>query len=400
MNDNRPVRAYVVIFLTVVATVIVPVLALNYTLGLRSLGGGNAVLEASRWQQASHGVTYAPPLSNNRPFKTARLFDRLPDINTVVLGSSTAMGVTQDMFPERMRIYNFAQTGNALLTAISEAEYLQARQPAVKWLVIPLDWALGFIYEAGTPGYMELTPPATTAVDALPAVPLTKQLQDALSLPRVRNLASIIKSIARSDAKWAAFRDVFLENAGAEYRCADRTPARDFDTIFRGTCTGFRFDGSATFGNLEAVAPRRAEALNASAAVASSKYALALARTGGAPNPVILDRVAALARAMRERGGGVILFMPPLLPGLERVLLDSPQTGVPLRRTREALDQWARAQNLVIIDGGQSERYACRVPEFVDEHHATAKCYARLFGRYWRDTSIAGKVHAGLYGVE
>ncbi|MEO7728863.1 MAG: hypothetical protein ABIS45_16550, partial [Burkholderiales bacterium] len=310
MNDTRPARAYVIVFLLAAATVLLPVLLLNYTLGLRGLGGGNAVVKASRWQQATHGVTYAPPLSNNRPFKTARLFDRLPAINTVVFGSSTAMGVTQEMFPERMRIYNFAQTGNALLTVIGEAEFLQVRQPAIKWLVIPLDWALGFIYETGTPGSMELTPPAAAA--ALPAVPLTQQLQDALSLPRVRNLLGILKSLVRADSPSAAFRDVFLEDAGAEYRCPDGTPARDFDTIFRGTCTGFRFDGSATFGNLEPVAPRRAETLIASAVVASSKYAIALARSGGAPNPAILERIAALARVMQARGGGVILFMPPL----------------------------------------------------------------------------------------
>ncbi|MEO7725847.1 MAG: hypothetical protein ABIS45_01180, partial [Burkholderiales bacterium] len=77
----------------------------------------------------------------------------------------------------------------------------------------------------------------------------------------------------------------------------------------------------------------------------------------------------------------------------------APHTKVQLQLTRDALDKWARAQNLVIIDGGQSERYACRVPEFVDEHHATAQCYARIFGRYWRDAALPGKVGAGLYPV-
>ncbi len=60
------------------AAVLLPVLALNYILGLKSLGGAAAVAPASAWQQATRGVTYAPPLSNNRPFKSARLFDRLP----------------------------------------------------------------------------------------------------------------------------------------------------------------------------------------------------------------------------------------------------------------------------------------------------------------------------------
>ena len=385
MDANRQQRIYVVTFLTAMAAVLLPVLALNYILGLRSLGGGNAVVvQASEWQHATHGVTYAPPLSNNRPFKTARLFDRLPEIDTVVFGSSTAMGITQAMFPHG-RIYNFAQTGHPLMSVVAEAESLQRRQPAIKWLVIPLDWALGFIYEPGTPGSDEVAPPGTAGDSAVSVVPLGQQLQDALSLPRIRNLIGILKNIARAPSSLGAFRELFLQDAGNDYRCADGTPARDFDTIFRGTCTGFRDDGSATFGNLEPVAPSRAAALIASAVVASSKYAIALAQTNGEPNRIMLERIAALARAMRTRGGGIILFMPPLLPGLERALLNAPHTQVQLQHTKDALDEWARAQNLVIIDAGQAERYGCLVPEFVDEHHALPQCYGRVFARFWSD---------------
>ena len=122
MDTGRSHVNYVIIFALAAAAVLLPVLALNFLLGLRSLGGGAAVIHASEWQQATHGVTYAPPLSDNRPFKSARLFDRLPDINTVVFGSSTAMGITQSMFAAGMQIYNFTQTGNALTTVIAEAE--------------------------------------------------------------------------------------------------------------------------------------------------------------------------------------------------------------------------------------------------------------------------------------
>ena len=107
MDTARQHARYVTIFAVAAAAVLLPVLALNYLLGVRSLGSGDLVMLASRWQQATHGVTYALPLSENRPFKSARLFDRLPEINTVVFGSSTAMGITQNAFPEGMRIYNF-----------------------------------------------------------------------------------------------------------------------------------------------------------------------------------------------------------------------------------------------------------------------------------------------------
>ena len=111
----------------------------------------------------------------------------------------------------------------------------------------------------------------------------------------------------------------------------------------------------------------------------------ALTKSGGEPNPVILERIAALARSMQARGGGVILFMPPLLPGLERALLNAPHTAAQLQRTKQILDAWARAHDLIIIDGGQCERYGCVAHEFVDEHHALPECYTRIFTRFWND---------------
>jgi hypothetical protein len=397
MDARASHRLYVVIMMTTAAAVLLPVLALNYVLGLRSLGGGKAVIQASEWQQATHGVTYAPPLSDNRPFKTARLFDRLAGIDTVVFGSSTVMGVTQQMFPPGAAVYNFAQSGNALMTMVAEAEFLQRRQPTLKWFVIPLDWALGFVYQPGAPGSEELVPPAADAPAVSVGVPLMQQLQDALSLPRIRNLFLILKGIAQAPSPARAFHEIFVQDAGSEYQCADGAKGRDFDTIFRGTCTGFRYDGSATFANLESVAPRRAAALIASAVVASSKYAVALAQSRGEPNPLILERIAVLARNMQSRGGGVILFMPPLIPGLERALLNAPHTRSHLQHTKDVLAQWAHAQNLVIIDAGQAERYGCLVAEFVDEHHALPQCYERIFGRYWKDAREPGKVRAGLW---
>ena len=385
MDAARQQLTYVWIFVAVSAAALLPVVGLNFMLGMRSLGGGDVAVRASAWQEATRGVTYSPPLSNSRPFKSARLFDRLPEINAVVFGSSSAMGITQSMFPPGIAAYNFAQTGNRLLTVISEAEFLQRRQPGVKWLVIPLDWALGFLYEPGTPGPENLAPPASGTPAPGAEVPLARRLADAVSLPRVKNLLGILAQIARAPAPAHAFREMFLQDESDEYRCADGTPARDYDTIFRGTCTGFRYDGSATFANLEPVPVRRAGALIASAVVPSSKYSMALTQSGGVPNPVILERLAVLAQEMKTRHGGALFFLPPLLPGLERALLDSPHTRGPLMRTKQELEQWARAHGLVIIDAGQSERYGCVAPEFVDEHHALPACYARIFSRFWRD---------------
>jgi hypothetical protein len=190
---------------------------------------------------------------------------------------------------------------------------------------------------------------------------------------------------------------MFLAGGGDEYHCADGTPARDFDTIFRGTCTGFRYDGSATFANLEPVAPRRVEALIASAVVPSSKYAIELIKAGGVPHPLVLERLDGLARDLRQSGGRLLLILPPLLPGMEHALLDSPHTAPQLARTKQELARWAKSADVVIIDAGQSERYGCAATEFVDEHHALPACYARIFARFWNAGGNSTKLPAGLF---
>lgn len=402
MREPHAYRRYVMVFVALAATVLLPVVALNYLLGLRSLGGADVVQQASRWQQATHGVTYAPPLSANRPFKSARLFDRLPEINAIVFGSSTMMGVTQAMFPDGIAIYNFSQTGNELPMALGEAEYLQEKHVAqLKLVVVPLDWALGFIYHApAAPGQITVAPPEADAPAQRTKVSVADQLQDALSLPRVKNLFGIIGQIARAPAPAGAFRAMFLQDAGEDYRCADGLPARDFDTIFRGSCTGFRYDGSATFANLDPVAPRRVDALIASAVVPSSKYAVDLIKSDGLPNPLLLERLAQLAGKLRQAGGRLLLILPPLLPGMERAFLDAPQTAIQLARTKQRLAQWARETNVQIIDAGQSERYGCTAPEFVDEHHALPACYARIFERFWKAGGNSTKLAAGLYAPD
>ncbi len=402
MTATQTHRRYVIAFAAACAVVLLPVIALNYLLGVRSLGGGDAVTEASRWQQATRGVTYAPPLSANRPFKSARLFDRLPELNAIVFGSSTMMGVTQEHFPSGVVIYNFSQTGNELPGALGEAEYMQRRYPAaMKLAVVPLDWALGFLYRgAGAAGQVVVAPPEANAPAVSSDVPLPRQLQDALSLPRVKNLFSSLAQIARSPSPVAAFRGMFLPGGSEDYRCADGTPARDFDTIFRGSCTGFRYDGSATFANLEAVSPRRVEALIASAVVPSSKYAIDLIKAGGAPQPLLLERLANLARGLRQADGRLLLILPPLLPGMERAFMNSPHTAAPLALTKKTLAEWAKSADVVIIDAGQSERYGCTATEFVDEHHALPACYARIFTRFWNAGGNSTKLPAGLFTVD
>lgn len=364
---------------------LLPISILNLILLSDTLGNNRKALLASQWQQRTQGITYAPTLSDTHLFKTLRLNDRMAEINTVVFGSSTAMGISQQAFPGTLRIYNFAQSGHPLSAVIGEAEYIQQHARNIKWLVIPLDWSIGFIYQHAEPPVTDLSAAAVMqqVQSAVKPVPLLERMRDTLSYPRIASLLEIFKTILRAENKLAAFRGYFLQDGSDDYRCADGTPGKDFDTIHRGTCTGFRFDGSATFANSSRVGNARSLILSATAS--SSKYHQNLALTKGVPDALLLQRLAALGERARQHGGGVVLFMPPLLSGMEAEFLRHPQLAIHLQNTKRMLGEWARAQHLVILDAGQAERFGCGAEEFIDEHHAAATCYDKIFQAFWRN---------------
>ena len=179
----------------------------------------------------------------------------------------------------------------------------------------------------------------------------------------------------------AMFRQYFLQATSDDYRCGDGSLAKDFDTLYRGTCTGFRHDGSATFANLEPV--RNARPLILSATSSSSQYAINLIHRQGEPNPAMLRHLETLARQAENRGGKMLLILPPLLPGMEDAFLHHPQWSTLLSHSKDVLRTWATRRNIVIIDAGQSERLGCNASEFVDEHHALSTCYDKIFESFW-----------------
>ncbi len=381
-------RRYVYQLASILGFSILAILAMNLQLERNDLGGNGKAFLASRWQQNTRGVTYSPPLSSTRLFKTLRFIDRLPEINTLIFGSSTAMGVRADSFPPPMKAYNFSQTGNPLLSVIGEVEYIQSHDPNIVNFVIPLDWSLDFIYMKGNPVPADLSPPAMRDRGNLP--PLTARMKDALSLPRIKNLSIVIGEILRSREKWVSAERLFFDASSSDYLCPDGEIARDYDTMYRGTCTGFRYDGSATFGNLERVSKGEVASLILDATIPSSKYSLALEDSKGEPSPVILE---ALSKIVQNAKGRVIFFMPPLLPGMEKRFLSMPPYSGYLEHTKSALDAWARKENVVIVDAGESEKYGCTAEEFVDQHHAVYSCYEKIFAKFWKE----GADRKGIY---
>lgn len=388
---------YIAIFLVVVGILLALILVLNMQLGERALGGPESTRLASEWQQQSKGVTYAPPTTRTRPFKSLRLADRINDINAVILGSSTGMGIRADLLPDPLRAYNFTSTANATSNLIGEAEYLLTQHgDRLRFMLVGLDWSIGMIYYDTPPAVVDLSPRTALSGASHPPVALHRKITDALSYPKVVNLLKALRSVVRADNPADSFQRTFFDIAGSPYSCADGDTARDFDVVNRGICLGFRYDGSWTFGGEKRLSPARAAVLARAAAAPSSKFSHYLCQSGGKPNPEYLRRFGAAAQRMAQQGGRMVFMLPPMIPGMELAMDETPANRACLAQTKSTIEQWAQQYKITVIDAGASERYGCEAGEFLDEHHAYPECHRRVLDFYFR-AQQDGRVKPGLF---
>ena len=380
-----PSARYVMVLLATTGLILGLILGLNLLLGERALGGPKVTRLASEWQQQSKGVTYAPPITAARRFKALRLADRMPGISAMAFGSSTAWGITADAMPEGYGFYNFGVTGNSLANIIGEIEYFLVQYPdRLKLLVVPMEWAIGSVYDRSPPPTMNLAPNAVLAEAEQSVVSMSRKIQDALSYPKVANLLLALRSLFQAPEPLAGARSLFFGVAGDTYQCADGSLARDFDVVNRGQCAGFRYDGSWSFGGEKRLTVARAAALSRAAAAHSSKFSHALCITGGEPNPEYLRRLMKVAQALSQSGAKALFILPPLVPGMEREMAADEMNRSCLARTKQVLQTWAREIDVTIIDAGRAERFGCRAEEFIDEHHAYPECYRRVMNFYFQ----------------
>lgn len=376
---------YLVVLLAVAGLLLGLILGLNLLLGERALGGPESTRLASEWQQQSKGVTYAPPTTRTRPFKSLRLADRITDINAVVLGSSTGMGIRANLLPDPLRGYNFTSTANPTFNLVGEAEYLVAHHSdRLRFMLVGLDWSIGMIYYTTPPATLDLSPQAALSGESHPPVALHRKITDALSYPKVVNLLKALRSVVRASDPADSFHRTFFDIASAPYPCADGDTARDFDVVNRGICLGFRYDGSWTFGGEKRLSPARAAVLARAAAAPSSKFSHYLCDSGGVPNAEYLRRFGVAAQGLARQGGRMVFLLPPMIPGMELAMNEDPANRGCLARTKSTLEQWAQQHQVTVIDAGASERYGCEAGEFLDEHHAYPECHRRVLDFYFR----------------
>ena len=101
--------------------------------------------------------------------------------------------------------------------------------------------------------------------------------------------------------------------------------------------------------------------------------------TRGQPREALLDQLAVYANRLEQRGGRMIFFLPPVLPGLQSTILKQPGLGPYLMRAINIVKQWAEMNKLELLDFGPSEDFSCTAEEFVDSAHATPPCYRKAF---------------------
>lgn len=376
-------KRYLLWMLLLCSLTLLPAIALNLVL-LRNEGDIKAMsFAASDWQQQTRGITFTPTLGNNGFFKTLRLNDRLPEINTMIFGASTAMTIDNGMLPTDWQLYNFTQSGSPLRDSIAQTEYLMEHAPDIQHYIIMMDWAIDFIYLPATQTAADLSRPDRQKSLAQKTTPsFFALLNESVSYPRMSKLWNILRSISRADNPRDAFRQYFLQLGSDEYRCPDgKSLGKDFGVYNRGFCNGFRYDGSATFSDYTRVSTARALIVGATSS--SSMYAKALLHTKGVPEQSLLDRLAAIDTKLKQQNKTLILIMPPLLAGMEQAFIQHPQLSPYLATTKRQLNTWSHEHDIALFDFSQSERYGCQTDEFLDPHHAVQSCYQKIFSNFW-----------------
>jgi len=390
-------KRYLLWLLILCCLTLLPAIALNWVL-LDNEGNVEGMsFAASDWQQKTHGITYTPTMGHNFLFKTLRLNDRLHDIDTIILGSSTGMPIDTEMMPKGWKLYNYTQSGSPLSSSIAQAEYLVSHDPQIKHYIIALDWALGFPYQSVNIGMANLSRPMQdSSLQHKPS--MLAMLREAISYPRMDELWKVLVYVAKSPHPEKTFREYFLQLGSDEYTCPDgKSVGKDFGIYNRGTCNGFRYDGSATYNGYSHV--NNLNTLIISALASSSQYAHALQHTHGELDIGLFDHLAKLDRKITRNSGMLILYMPPLVPGLERAFLAHPPLSDDLQRTKRELAAWASDKPVILADFGQSEKFGCTSNEFLDEHHADPNCYRKILPAFWQ-TDAARKELARIAAIE
>jgi hypothetical protein len=336
---------------------------------------GHALIdEAIHWQLRTKG-TVALSSKHIRTFKnlSGNNFIDKNDVNALVLGSSTMMGVRGKMFPEGWTAHNFSKSDHFLRDTAGEAYYFAEKYENIRWIFIGLDYSLGKAFGGQD---IKVYNPAEAEKEAT----FLGVFSDAITLNRLKiTLKNIWSNLFRGDEKYLRPEN----GSSGEYLCPENDGSgKDFGTVLApGECWGYRYDGSATFKYHKMSKADWKSQLNEKGL---KIYISKLGRSAGKVNQNHLNHLKAINDLLNSRSGGLVLVSPPLMPGAEKLILES-RAGKYLQEYHEKLNRWASASHVKLLDAGASEKYGCTSDEFYDGHHALDRCYSKIFDRFFKE---------------
>lgn len=325
---------------------------------------GNALIgKAAYWQSRTKGIV---GLSSKQTtvFKilSGRFYLDKNKVNTLVLGSSTMMGIRREIFPKGMEVYNYTKNANPLSRTIGEAYYFVERYDNVRWIIIGLDFSLGMVFE-------DFKMVKYNPGEVAEKISFNDKFADAITLSRLKiTLKNILPDL--------------FSGKGA-YPCPENDGmGRDFGTVLApGGCAGFRYDGSATFNYHRMNKAQWKSELNEKGL---GLYIGKLEQSAAKVNEGYLNHLRAINDILMSRSGGLIMLSPPLMPDAEKIILKS-TAGKRLEYYKKEVNRWATLNKIIFIDAGKSEEYGCVPEEFYDAHHALEQCYSKIFDRFFKN---------------
>ena len=292
--------------------------------------------------------------------------------NTLILGSSIAMGIRDYMFPQRYDFINGAKNGNTISENISEAEYYIQKYKTIKYVFISIDWGLGSPYREASIKTLKVVPHDDNSSNFFSII------KDAVSLPRVK----IVLLNLKNDFVYG--KKDFIDLINITYTCQkeDMLGIDLFKVTSPRICDGFRYDGSSTFSNRDNLS--KASSSDYLTSKGTLKYRESLRLTKGVINPLYFDRIKKINLALEQRNGELVLLMPPILTGVVSYIKKSPEAPY-LEQTLKDIETFTVKSNIKLLNASESEDYGCNYDDFFDDHHAYPSCYEKIFKMYFKN---------------
>jgi len=321
------------------------------------------IKNALHWQSRTKGIV-ALPGNHMTLFKklAQKSFMDQNDVNTLILGSSTVMGIRQEMFPKDWTVYNFAKTRQILSETIGEAYYFIEQYENLQWVIISLDYSIG-----NTLGRRNVK--RYRSVETKKQTDFFDKLSDAITLNRLK---IILRNV------WSNL----IRGNNEEYLCPENDGSgKDFGAVLApGECWGYRYDGSATFKYHKV---SKAEWRNQLNEEGLARDISNIEKFAGKVDRTQLNHLKVINDLLNRRSGGLILVSPPLIPGAQKMISTS-VAGKYLQKYHQKLSHWVSVNNIWHIDAGESEKYGCAFDDFYNSHHALDRCYFKIFDQFFK----------------